>query len=449
VALGRLGGVTLLLLSCLGASGTASRKPSEATASPSVALLPPELRESGAKILNEKDDARRAKLAGALAEERPSQAKAFLLTLLERDHSKQVRLKIIDGLGSYPDVSVRRALERHASGDPDVDIALLSLEKLRQLSATQLKWLLDKRLALAQKRSDEAATQLLEAEEERWISLVHGTMLPGFLRQPPASFSVKETGAIRVIAFGDFGDGSDAQKATSLAMREAAREKPFDFGITLGDNFYEEGVSSPAEPRWKSWWADLYGPLNIRFYAVLGNHDWKLPDSPAAEILHADPADGWSMPSPYYTFRAGPAQFFALDTNDISEAQRTWLDHELGQSTARWKIAYGHHPIYSAGHHGDTRRLIAELLPLLRNRADVYLCGHDHDLQALREDSGVHFFVAGGGGAHTRPLHPDPRTVFGEPVHGFAILEVDEDTLTVRLVGADSTVLHASTIRKP
>jgi len=155
------------------------------------------------------------------------------------------------------------------------------------------------------------------------------------------------------------------------------------------------------------------------------------------------------MPSPYYSFTAGPVQFFALDTNQVSQAQRAWLDGEIARSTARWKVAFGHHPIYSAGHHGDTQRLIAELLPLLRNRADIYLCGHDHDLQELKEDSGLHFFVAGGGGAETRPLHRDARTIFGQPDHGFAILEADENTLTVQLVGADSTVLHTSTLQKP
>jgi len=447
MALGRLG-VILLLLFSLGTAGPASPKRAQAPG-PSLDLLPAELRERGAEILGEKDDDRRSKLAGSLAEDRPSQAKAFLIALLERDPSRKVRLTILEDLGPYSDPLVRRALERHAASDPDVEVAVISVERLRAASAADQRRLVDKRLALARKQGDAKAVQALEAEEERWISVVNGTMLPGFLRKPPEVFSVKQGDAIRVLAFGDFGDGSDAQKATALAMREAARERPFDFGITLGDNFYKRGVTSPTEPRWKSWWADLYGPLGIRFYAVLGNHDWKHPDSPAAEILHTDPNDGWSMPSPYYTFRAGPAQFFALDTNDVSQAQLAWLDHELGKSTARWKIAFGHHPIYSAGHHGDTQRLIAELLPLLRNRADIYLCGHDHDLQELKEDSGLHFFVAGGGGAETRPLHRDARTIFGQPDHGFAILEADENTLTVQLVGADSTVLHTSTLQKP
>src|SRR5262249_21167323 len=118
------------------------------------------------------------------------------------------------------------------------------------------------------------------------------------------------------------------------------------------------------------------------------------------------------------------------------------------RSTARWKVVYGHHPIYSAGHHGDTPELVERLLPVLRRRADVYLCGHDHDLQHLKEEEGVHFFVAGGGGAKTRAPHAGPRSLFARAGHGFAVLDADDSSLTVRFLDDDSKELYAATIRK-
>jgi len=273
-------------------------------------------------------------------------------------------------------------------------------------------------------------------------------MLPSFLRQPPPRFEQGSSRSIHVLAFGDFGNGSEEQKRTAAAMRRAHREHPFDFGLTLGDNFYEKGMSGPSDPRWVSQWEDLYGPLGIRFYPVLGNHDWKTPDSPAAEIIYSHQSPSWVMPALYYTFLAGPVQFFAIDTEAVSAAELLWLRDELDRSTSRWKVVYGHHPIYSAGHHGDTPALVAKLLPVLRGRADVYLCGHDHDLQQLREEGGVHFFVAGGGGAKTRATHADPRSLFAQASHGFAVLDADDSSLTVRFVGEDSTELYVSTIRK-
>jgi len=330
-----------------------------------------------------------------------------------------------------------------------VERSKLALDRLHEQSTRAVRESLDQRLALAKKNGSAEDVARLVDEEERWISLVRGTMLPSFLRQP-GSLTVKPAGgAIRVVAFGDFGDGSPSQRTTAAAIRKEHARQPFDFGLTLGDNFYKEGSESPRDPRWKTWWEDLYGPMGIRFYAVLGNHDWELPDSPAAEILYSGRSKSWEMPSPYYTFSAGEVQFFGVDTNEVSERQLEWLGHALDASTAKWKVVYGHHPIYSAGEHGDTPVLVERLLPVLRNRADVYLCGHDHDMQHLKPDGGVHFFVAGAGGAHQRPMHPHPRSLFAKTdAHGFAVIEADAGSLSVRFLGDDGRELYGYKIEK-
>src|SRR5262249_60638066 len=155
----------------------------------------------------------------------------------------------------------------------------------------------------------------------------------------------------------------------------------------------------------------LYRSVGMRSAPVLGTHDRETVGRPAAQLLYSRQSSGWAIAALYYTFRSGPVQFFAIDKETISPAEVLWLREELDGSTARWKVVYGHHPIYSAGHHGDTPVLVEKLLPVLRRRADVYLCGHDHDLQHLKEEEGVHFFVAGGGGAKTAapPAGPPSR----------------------------------------
>jgi len=438
--------LVIALVTGFGPARPASVRPAAAA---DASLLPARLRPRGEAILGQRDDAKRAKLASSLAEEEPERAARFLIAVADADPSAEVRREILDELGTHRGELIRESLKRHAKSDPDLDVSLTALERLREQDAQGLHQILRSRLAAARARNDADAVQRLLLEDEKWITIELGSNLPGFLRRPPAPFSVVPADrAIHVLAFGDFGNGSAEQKQTAVAMQSAHRDHPFDFGITLGDNFYEEGMTSPSDERWRSQWEDLYGPLGIRFYPAFGNHDWGLPDSPAAEILYSAKSSSWTMPAPYYTFTAGPAQFFAIDTDEVSELQLTWLEEQLERSAAAWKIVYGHHPIYSAGHHGDTPELVERLLPVLRNRANVYLCGHDHDLQHLREEGGVHFFVAGGGGAYTRALHADPRSIFGMDAHGFAILEADASALTVRLVGADSKELHAATIRK-
>lgn len=402
-------------------------------------LLPEALRERGVKLLGERNDAVRARLADELVRADAAGARAFLLALMAGDPAPAVRLAIVSRLGRLAHPEIRQALERSAAGDADAAVSLLALERLRALEAQDLQRLLYRRIELARQSGDTAGLQKLAVEHERWVSLVRGVMLPGFMRRPPATFSLKAAGEpVRILAFGDYGNGSEHQKRTAAAMLAYHRRTPFDFAVTLGDNFYSVGMDSPDDPRWKTWWEDLYTPLGIQFYATLGNHDWGQADSPAAEMLYTAKSRSWRLPALYYTYTAGPVQFFALDTNEVSEAQLLWLDEELKKSTARWKVAYCHHPIYSAGAHGDNQTLIRRLLPLLKGRVDVYLAGHDHDLQHLKAEDGVHFFVAGGGGAGIRPVKSDPRALFAKSSYGFAVVEADAERLKVKFVSSDS-----------
>ena len=110
-------------------------------------------------------------------------------------------------------------------------------------------------------------------------------------------------------------------------------------------------------------------------------------------------------------------------------------------------MVYGHHPIYSEGQHEDNNEKIAQLLPVLKDRADVYLAGHDHDMQHLKPEGRLHFFVAGTGGK-LRTIEPGPRSLFAKGANGFAVLEADASTLTVTFVEVDLTSPYTYTITR-
>jgi tartrate-resistant acid phosphatase type 5 len=224
--------------------------------------------------------------------------------------------------------------------------------------------------------------------------------------------------------------------------------KRFDLALTVGDNFYPAGMSGPADARWDRDFDRLYGPLGVPFFPTFGNHDWVLADSPAAEIARSAKSAVWRMPADRYTFVAGPVQFFAVDTNLVTRAQLDWLDRELGASTAPWKVVYGHHPIYSYGFHGEDPATRDNLLPLLRKRATLYLCGHEHDLQVLAPDEGVHFVIVGGGGAQPRPTKSGPRSEFAASKNGFAVIDASRSSFSVTLVGEDLEPLHKLVVRR-
>jgi len=261
-------------------------------ASPSdarLSKLPPALRERGLALLNESGEKERARLADDLAKENADSVIDFLLSVLKLEPSATVRSAIIDRLGRHSHPQIRQALEQHAASDADAAVSILALEKLRLQQTQEMEQVLMRRLEMARRSGDQASLRQLAQEHERWISLIRGTMLPAFMRVVPPQFSLKAIDQpVRVLAFGDFGNGSNEQKQVAAAMLRDQQKTPFDFAVTLGDNFYSKGMESPADPRWKSWWAELYDPLGIKFYATLGNHDWGLADSPAAEILYSE-----------------------------------------------------------------------------------------------------------------------------------------------------------------
>ncbi len=266
---------------------------------------------------------------------------------------------------------------------------------------------------------------------------------------------------IHVVAFGDYGSGSPQQAAVASAIAQRNASLPFDLGITLGDNFYFCGVRSVNDPKWQTRWEDMYTPLGFPFYAALGNHDYGHPpiicpmqkSSPEAEVAYTAHSQSWRMPARYYTFKSGPVLFIAIDTEGWSAEQLEWIKATLAASAndrdIKWRIVYGHHPIYTSGVHLNERRisvLRVQLLPILKAaHVDAYICGHDHDLEHLRSD-GMEFLICGGGGAKLRGFAGprEPISVSSASKYAFLDLIIDDHKFTARYLD-----IHLNSLENP
>ena len=311
--------------------------------------------------------------------------------------------------------------------------------------------------------------------------------LAGVVARPAFGDTVVTIGPARAVerpeahllAIGDCGvKKSDLarQRAVSEGMARYAVRHDFrpDALAMLGDNFYGGlGRAGVKSSRWDSNVESMYPAASFPcpIYAVLGNHDYSdgaKGGSAAAQLTYARhaPRTRWTLPHKWYRFdlsaggdesREPLATVLVIDTNFVfgggltsreRKRQEAWLKDELDKPrTAPWLFVFGHHPLYSNGSHGDTRTLIDHLDPLLRrHKVDLYLSGHDHDLQHIEfKGHPTSFVVSGAGGARAREIRERKRGAFAKSVYGFTHIEVRRDRFALRHVDANGGQLHGFT----
>lgn len=215
---------------------------------------------------------------------------------------------------------------------------------------------------------------------------------------------------------GDWGrEGTPSQALVADAMAHVASESMgVDLVVSVGDNFYEEGLSDANDPLFARSFSNVYNHSslqNIPWAAVYGNHDWI--KSGTSQLTNNNSSlkqrdSRWNMPAREFTWRVGDdLEFFMYDTspwvqdyrggdffdfrgnvvNDTSadaddwanfeQQQLQWLEQALQASDAKFRVVVGHHPVYSNSEsHGDTKELLAVNDVLQRNNIPVYMSGY-------------------------------------------------------------------------
>ncbi|MGE4480467.1 purple acid phosphatase family protein [Acidocella sp.] len=296
-------------------------------------------------------------------------------------------------------------------------------------------------------------------------SAVLGT---GMALTRPAS---AEDGSISFLLVGDWGrHGHHHQRAVARQMARTAHEIGSLHTVSVGDNFYENGVESVTDPQWQSSFEHVYTEASLQtpWKAILGNHDYR--GNVQAQLDYTRHSQRWQMPARYYmetTALPGGAMaaFYYLDTSPFikkyhgtrvavdgqnSQEQLDWLDAKLTASKAEWNIVIGHHPIYTAqsdmdGYDHDQPDLIARLNPILRkHHVPIYICGHDHILQAVRME-GICYVCTGAGSETYRP-EPAIRGGFASGAHGFMVARLSGGQLDYSLVDERGAALYSQSI---
>lgn len=189
----------------------------------------------------------------------------------------------------------------------------------------------------------------------------------------------------------------------SLVKNISKSFKESDKVFLLGDNFYNNGVSSIYDSQWKSY-AKIFEPIGYKnIYGVMGNHDYM--GDPNVQIL-SKYMRNYDF---YYNVKISEnTEIFVIDTMQLFEGhcqinkqdmlrihcrdykflednQLKWLNKSLSESNAVNKIVLGHYPICSNGVYKHCMMpLKMKLFPIFaKYSVKAYISGHEHNIQYL------------------------------------------------------------------
>ncbi|MGI9239895.1 MAG: metallophosphoesterase, partial [Verrucomicrobiales bacterium] len=304
------------------------------------------------------------------------------------------------------------------------------------------------------------------------------------------------TGPLRLWVVGDSGNGSQAQLDGYNAMRSfvANDGKPIDAYLHLGDMAYNTGLDSEFEGNFFRVYRELL--RNTVVWPTMGNHEGANSFGIAQEGPYFD---AYALPTvgesgglasgteAYYAFDIGRVHFICLDSHDLDRSatgdMALWLKADLEMADADWLIAFWHHPPYTKGTHDSDRELrLIEMrefiMPILESGGvDLVLAGHSHIYErsmlvdgayatptvaegvvlddgdgdpfgngpylksaALNPNEGTVAVVAGHGRSATRyfGISPIMRSTIAEV--GSVIIDIDDETLTGKMVNSAGLV---------
>ncbi len=244
-----------------------------------------------------------------------------------------------------------------------------------------------------------------------------------------------------VWAVGDAADGrAPAERVASMIA-----SRRVDRLLYLGD-VYETGTAEEYEANYRP----VFGRFDRIAAPTIGNHEW--PNVATGYVPYWTAARG-APPPFWYAFAASGWQLISLNSNEpalSSPEQLAWLRGTISKAPryGDCRIAFFHHPRYSAGLHGGLSAL-EPMISVLEGRAVIALSGHDHDLQRLRPLDGITQLVSGAGGAELYPVNPDdPRLVFSDDTHHGALrLKLTPGRAVASFLSSKGALLDRSVIR--
>ncbi len=264
------------------------------------------------------------------------------------------------------------------------------------------------------------------------------------------------------------GDAQTGFERWGKLLDSARKQEPnLDFVVLAGD-IVDRGNE---RTNWDHFFLRAAGLLDrLAVMPCVGNHEYLDIGPRLYRASFELPRNGppGIDPELCYAFEAGDAIFTVMDSNlavwdaNAAKLQARWLDETLARSTARWKIAIFHHPVYPSHPWRDMPALRDYWVPVFdRHHVDLVLQGHDHSYQrtypmrnhrtASGPDRGTIYLIAVSGDKYVDPAHREMAEVELGRTSTYQVIEIDPATnqLCYRARDASGKTIDAFEIEKP
>ncbi|XP_022735402.1 purple acid phosphatase 7-like isoform X2 [Durio zibethinus] len=289
-----------------------------------------------------------------------------------------------------------------------------------------------------------------------WIWL--SSVVSSFAELQHFQHPIKPDGSLSFLVVGDWGrKGLYNQSEVAFQMGLVGQKLDIDLVISTGDNFYEDGLTGVDDPAFNESFTTIYTAPSLKkqWYNVLGNHDYRGDvEAQLSHILREKDKRWLCLRS--FILKAGDDTYDWKGVSPREDYLSNLLrdvDAALKKSNAEWKIVVGHHTIKSAGHHGVTKELVEQLVPILEaNSVDMYINGHDHCLEHISDsNSQIQYLTSGGGSKAWRgDVHrwdPEELKLYYDG-QGFMSMQMTQKQVHIAFYDIFGKVLHTWNISK-
>lgn len=281
--------------------------------------------------------------------------------------------------------------------------------------------------------------------------------------------------AVNFIVANDLGrNGYYLQKPIAELMGSVAEQVDIEMVAAAGDVHHFDGVASTADPLWNTNFEYIYShpELMIEWNAIAGNHEYR--GSTQAVLDYTKVSRRWNAPAKYYTktvevsdsitckvvfidttplmdkYRNSPEEYPDARLQDMDK-QLKWIDSVLLNSTEKWKIVIGHHPVYAETKKDNSERadMQSRLAPILeRNGVDAYINGHIHNFQHIKPKAAKVNYITNSSASLARTVKPIEGTQFCSPEAGFTICSATDNTFGIYFINPKGEVIYNYVISK-